>query len=38
MLNLTEKEVEAHRGRMTCLSPHSKFGAVRTGPRFPWRG
>lgn len=36
MLSLTEKEIEAQRGKTTFLRSHSKFGAVRTGPRSPW--
>lgn len=35
ILNLTDKDIKAHRGNITCLKSHSKFGAVRLGPGFP---
>lgn len=37
MLNLMEKEIEAHRSN-DLFEATGKFGAVRTGPRFPWGG
>lgn len=35
ILNLTDKDIKAHRGNITCLKSHSKFGAVRRGPGLP---
>lgn len=35
ILNLTDKDIKAHRGNITCLKSHSKFGAVRVGPDLP---
>lgn len=36
MLDLTDKEIEAQRGNMTCLRSHSKFGGNQGCAQVSW--